>query len=161
MLDTWRETFVFLLCSLTLLVQNFNKVCCSSKGWLLKSWRWELPGFEHEWVSSLEDKPPSEPQNGVQNSQKKTGALIKGLLCRNLFLETLTWKLHLPNTRVFLCTYIHCLQEVITTPEGGSWVVHWYLEISIIQFVPLPASQVNIWALAFCTSLMMTVRTSQ
>ena len=30
-----------------------------------------MTGFEHEWVSSLEDKLPSEPQNGVQNSQQK------------------------------------------------------------------------------------------
>ena len=39
-----------------------------------------MTSFKQELVSSLKDKPPSEPQNGVQNSVVKTGALTKGLL---------------------------------------------------------------------------------
>ena len=67
MLDAWRETCVFQLCSSRPLPQDFSKVFCNFKGWLLQSWGCEMTRFEHELVSSLKDKPPSEPQNGVQD----------------------------------------------------------------------------------------------
>ena len=88
--------------------KNFNKVFCSSKGWLLKSWRWEVTGFEHEWVSSSEDKPPSEPQNGVHDlHQKPEPSQRASSVSSDLLVSTSTHHRVTSSSHLHLCTSSH------------------------------------------------------